>query len=225
MRMRRKKHLEERLDAVKSLIVVRKPAKIYAREEKDRFDLIDLRAVFGNDRPVLAEIGCGKGGFLLEAASRNPDINYIGIEVAPNVAVVAAEKIAAAGLTNVKFMLMGAQLIHYVIPAGSIGGIYLNFSCPFPKNQYANNRLTYWRFLEKYKIVLNSNGWIKLKTDNRAFFDYSVNSLEENGFSVVNGTYDLYATDAADNIQTEYEKKFLKRDMKICYLEASVKGK
>ena len=224
MRMRRKKHLEERTDRLRDYIILEKPLSVYRLKEHERYDIINPVEVFGNDNPVYLELGCGKGSFLAESALRNPDKNYFGVEVVPNVVVAAAEKAAELKLKNVRFLSTGAQLLHYILPESSVSGIYLNFSSPFPKKQYANSRLTYWRFLEKYRFVLKSGGWIKLKTDNVGFFDYSLESLQDNGFDIVFKTYDLYAGDVTDNIQTEYEKKFLKKDLKICALTAIMKN-
>ena len=119
---------------------------------------------------------------------------------------------------------MGAELLQYTLPKNSIAGLYLNFSCPYPKKQYENHRLTYKYFLEIYKHILVSDALITLKTDNDGFFDYSLNSLRENGFEILEYTRDLYKNLPSDNIQTEYEQKFVLENKNINRLKAKIKG-
>ena len=87
--------------------------------------------------------------------------------------------------------------------------IYLNFSCPYPKKQYENHRLTYKYFLEIYKYLLLDGGKIYQKTDNDDFFEFSLNSFKENGFVIEYETRDLHSENPTDNVMTEYEKKFV----------------
>ena len=97
--------------------------------------------------------------------------------------------------------------------------------CRFiPKKQYENHRLTYKYFLNIYKNLMKKGAKIYLKTDNNGFFEYSVESLNENGFDVYNVTRDLYNSEYLDgNIATEYEQKFVSQGIKINRLVASLK--
>ena len=92
MRMRRKKHLEERLEGAGDYIVFTEAGGIYDLPEKERLRYIDEKKVFGNDNPLLLEIGCGKGKFSRELAERDPDRNVLGVEKLSNVIVDAAER-------------------------------------------------------------------------------------------------------------------------------------
>ena len=91
MRMRRKKYLDERLDACGNVNLGW--LVDYAAEQRGETQqrTLDVREIFGNDNPVHLEVGCGKGGFAVEAARRNPDINFIAVEMARNVIVSAME--------------------------------------------------------------------------------------------------------------------------------------
>ena len=103
MRMRRKKHLEERLDQVSDRII-----NLWV--DTVRFDAdeapkhLNFRELFGNDNPVEMEIGCGKGGFICELAARHPEINFLAVEVYANVLVTACEEAQDRGLTNLHFL-------------------------------------------------------------------------------------------------------------------------
>ena len=79
MRMRRKRHLDERLNNAKRLLFV-EGDDFFFRKEEDRFHIVNPKEAFGNANPVELEIGCGKGGFVIEKAGRNPGVNYIAAE-------------------------------------------------------------------------------------------------------------------------------------------------
>ncbi|MBO5851830.1 MAG: tRNA (guanosine(46)-N7)-methyltransferase TrmB [Clostridia bacterium] len=224
MRMRKKSNLENRLETTKNEIVVCKSTSIYQLPESERYDIVDLQQIFSNDNPVYLEIGCGKGSFILENARRNPNYNYIGVEIISNVLISGAEELKKSGLKNVKFFNMGAELLTYTLPKHSISGLFLNFSCPYPKKHNENRRLTYKFFLDIYKHILKPDAQIIQKTDNDAFFEYSLNSFLENGFEVFDVTRDLYSNLPSDNIQTEYEQKFVLENKNINRLKAKLKG-
>ena len=102
MRMRKKKHLEERLQEVQSYLVETDLSG--GRGEPLRGTVLDLPALFGREAPLEVEIGCGKGQFAAEIARQNPDVNFLAVEVCSNVIVQACEKAQAAGLSNLKFL-------------------------------------------------------------------------------------------------------------------------
>ena len=102
MRMRKKKHLGERLDLCENLTVM----NIEDRNEQtsiEKKEYIDFKKLFGNDNPVFLEIGCGKGGFCTAAAKANPDINFIAVERTANVMVSACE--LGRGIKNLHFII------------------------------------------------------------------------------------------------------------------------
>ena len=222
MRMRRKKNIDSRINACDN-IVMKKSSDIYRKPESERYDVINLIELFKNDNPLEVEIGCGKGKFIIEKAKRNKNVNYIGVEIINNVIISGAEIAKKEGLNNVKFLNVGAEILQYVLPKNSISKIYLNFSCPYPKKQYANHRLTYSYFLNIYKMLMKSDAEIVMKTDSDSLFEFSLESLVENGFTLKNVTDDLYSNLPSDNIQTEYEEKFVSQGKKIHKLEAYIK--
>ena len=142
MRMRRKSNLEERLAACGDKILYL-DRDVLDFSVKDDRDLLDIASIFGNDNPVELEIGCGKGQFICELAKRQPNVNHLAVEVSSNVIVDAAEAVIAQGIENVRFMRGNARYLDCFIPSELIRRIYLNFSCPYPKNTYANHRLTH----------------------------------------------------------------------------------
>lgn len=220
MRMRKKKNLDTRCERCSdNLLVLRSPElnSDIACESPEYFDYTEL---FGNDNPVELEIGCGKGQFICELAKRNPNINYIAVERCRNVIVAAAEKAQNEGLTNIKFFSVPAEYLPRYLHPHSIGRIYLNFSCPFPKSRFKNRRLTHQRFLNKYKLLMADGAQIHQKTDNMQLFEFSIESFSNNGFALKNISLDLHNSGFEGNIVTEYENKFASKGFPIYRLEA-----
>jgi len=171
---------------------------------------------------VCLEIGCGKGEFICTAAIKSPGADFIAVERIPDVAVAAVEKARSLDLRNVRFIIADAKKLADILPGGIISELYLNFSDPWPKRRHQNKRLTSPVFLGIYKQIMRPGAGIFLKTDNIDLFEYSLKTLPQHNFKITRETRDLYAGGAApgENIQTEYEKKFVAQGAKICCLEA-----
>lgn len=180
--------------------------------------------LFNNSNPIHIEIGCGKGQFITQLASQNPNINYIAIEKFDSVLLRAKEKAMNYDLPNLKLAIIDAnELINY-FDLDEVDRIYLNFSDPWPKSHHKKRRLTSPLFLEQYKKVLNKNGEIHFKTDNRKLFEYSLESFNENNFLLNNISLDLHKDieKYPFNIETEFEEKW-KEFGPIYRLEAKVR--
>lgn len=214
MRMRKKKNLEEKLDICTNLLDTA-PVTMDYRDEIKTKEYIDFAAYFGNDNPIQLEIGCGKGQFICELAKRTPEINYVAVEVDRSVISMACRKALDEGVKNVVFVHCKAEVLQKYIRPHSVGRIYLNFSCPFPKSTYSNRRLTYIRFLEIYKDLLAPGAEIHQKTDNMHFFEFSLEQYSLAGFKLKEISLDLHNSDIRDNIVTEYEKKFSEQGFRI----------
>ena len=220
MRIRRKKHLKERIEKILDYVIV-PPRDIVnvleAIKDKRYFNYQDM---FGNDNPVEMEIGCGKGGFVTEMAKLNPNKNFIAVELLDNIIVMAGELAKKQGLKNVKFVNSGAEYLPRYIMESSIDNIYLNFSPPYPSDAYENRRLTCDPRIESYKAFLKANGSIYQKTDDKDFFEYSFKQFVKHGFVVENVSEKIEKGEMA-NVQTEYEKKFREQGMPIYALIAT----
>ena len=207
MRMRRKKHLTERLEACSSLLIS-EPAR-YRGQWLKSFPYSG----------ILLEIGCGKGNFLAGLAPRHPDKLLLGLEKVPDAMVAAMEKIKTAEYQNVFFLDEDAIDLHTFFSPEEIDRIYLNFSTPWLARRHEKRRLTYADFNRQYWEILKNGGEIHLKTDNPDFFAFSQKSLRASGFSLLEITQDLHAQ-PNDSIITEYESKFMSQGIPICSLIA-----
>ena len=213
MRMRRKKHGAERIDACKEILI---PIPEAIQGEKVE---IEPQATFSSPKPIHLEIGCGKGDFAVGMAAKYPDYNWIAMERVPDVACLALEKAMAAKDTrpdNLRFMIGDARNVAEWFPAHSVDCLYLNFSDPWPKKGYAKRRLTHEGFLNLYREVLCEGGMLKLKTDNEGLFDFSLEQFSQCGLKVVWQTRDLHHSEKnADNVMTEYERNFSEKGQVI----------
>ncbi|HHK1020182.1 tRNA (guanosine(46)-N7)-methyltransferase TrmB [Streptococcus pyogenes] len=177
--------------------------------------------VFGNDRPIHIEVGSGKGGFITGMALKNPDINYIGIDIQLSVLSYALDKVLASEVPNVKLLRVdGSSLTNY-FEDGEVDMMYLNFSDPWPKTKHEKRRLTYKDFLDTYKRILPEHGEIHFKTDNQGLFEYSLASFSQYGMTLRQIWLDLHASNYEGNVMTEYEEKFSNKGQVIYRVEAN----
>lgn len=185
------------------------------------------KEVFANDAPIHVEFGCGKGGFILELAKQNPDINYIAAERAETVIYKACKKVNTSEEipSNIRFLYFDVSGCTDIFANGEIERIYLNFSDPWPKKRHARKRLTDRGFLGKYEQILKPKGEIHFKTDNKGLFAYSIEEFSACNWLMKNVTLDLHNSDMENNIMTEYEKKFSEMGFTINRLEAVVPKK
>ncbi len=220
MRMRKKKNLTERLEAVKDYLYISVSKDQNFKTAINDKDYIDFDTWFGTSRPLYLEVGCGKGRFACLYAAAHPDINLIAVEKEANVIVSACEMAQKMGLKNVRFIKCPAEYLERHIKPQSIEQIFLNFSCPFPKKAYAAHRLTHKNFLEIYKRIMKNDSEIHQKTDNMHFFEFSLEQFSANGFALKNVTLDLHNSGFEGNIMTEYEERFVNLGQPIYRLEA-----
>ena len=156
----------------------------------------------------------GKGNFIIGKALKNPDINYIGIEKFDSVMVRAVEKLEDMEIKNLKLIKIDAEEIEEIFDK-EVSTIYLNFSDPWPKKRHIKRRLSSDNFLKKYDGLFKSEKRIIMKTDNRKLFEYSIKSFTDYGYKIEELSLDLYNDDIIDNVQTEYESKFVSLGQRI----------
>ena len=166
--------------------------------------------IFGNDHPIRIEVGMGKGQFILEQASRNPDVNFVGIEKYSTVLLKAIRKREQMELSNIYFLCEDARELAEIFGPEEVERIYLNFSDPWPKDRHAKRRLTSRQFLERYDKILAPEGRVEFKTDNRPLFEFSLEEVKEAGWILDASTFDLHHDEKLmeGNVMTEYEEKF-----------------
>ena len=223
MRLRRKRRFDERFDAARQTVILQENPTFRKTCQEGQDYTVDVEGYFNNKNPIVLEIGCGKGGFIKQIAGVNPQINFVGVEKISNVLLSAME--SCKGIKNIGFINCDAQNLGYYLKKHSIQKIYLNFSCPYPKKTYANRRLTNKKFLEIYKEIGDLNLTIEQKTDDKDFFEYSLEQYALCGYKIEKISYDLHAEKEftlEKEFCTEFEKKFMQMGKPIYYVMVRV---
>ncbi|BDR74947.1 tRNA (guanosine(46)-N7)-methyltransferase TrmB [Clostridium tetani] len=178
---------------------------------------------FKNNNSIHLELGCGRGGFMQEKALKNPNINYVAVDLKDEILIYVLRKLKEKEIENVKIVPLNIAFISEVFEKDEIEKIYINFCNPWPKLRHNKRRLTHNKFLDDYKKFLKNQGEIWFKTDDIGLFEDSQEYFKESGFSIEYITYDLHKSDFKDNIMTEYETKFTSMGMKTMFLIAKLK--
>lgn len=181
---------------------------------------------FKNTNPIVLELGCGKGEYTVGLAQRNPNVNFIGIDIKGARIWRGAKTALEKDLKNAAFVRSSIDLVPSIFGKNEIDEIWLTFSDPQPKKP--RKRLSSSLFLNRYLNFLKPNGIIHLKTDSKLLFEYTNALAEENKFFINFISRDIYADnqlpEPVAGIQTFYEKQFLGEGKKIHYLEFKVTG-
>lgn len=206
--------------------------KWWARPELEESNLFVPKAsvnkgkwneVFGNSNPIYLELGCGRGGFLVQHASNNSNINYVAVDLKDEVLIYGLHKLQEKNVENARLTAMNIDYIEEVFEKDEVSKIYINFCNPWPKDRHNKRRLTHTRFLTKYKNFLKPGCEVWFKTDDTDLFNASQEYFKECGFNIEFLTYDLHKSDFEGNVMTEYETKFTGLGMKTMCLTARLK--
>ena len=203
MRMRKKPNLLPRMERCAALLAS-EPETLRGRW---------LASVPGC-RALQLELGCGKGRFTAETAAQQPDVLLAAVEKVPDAMVVAMERAMERDLNNVRFLDRDVSLLPELFAPGEAERIYLNFCDPWPKSRCAKNRLTAPGFLRLYADVLPLGGELWFKTDNAPLFEWSLEQLQSEGWTLKELTRDLHAGGEV-GVMTDYEAKFHAQGVKI----------
>lgn len=177
------------------------------------------KEIFGNENPIDLELGCGKGDFIIQKATSNPERNFVAIDSKNEVLVYAVRKVMEKNLKNVRFLSMNIEKIEDAFEEDETSDIYINFCNPWPKKSHHKRRLTHPNFLKKYRKISKDNSKVYFKTDDYDLYEASNEYFTEENFKILFKTDDLKENEE-NNIVTEYEKKFRSFGMPINMIEA-----
>lgn len=185
---------------------------------------------FKKKQPLYIELGCGKGGFISQAAYANPDVNFLAIDIKFEMLGLAkrnVEKVFAEHNSSPENLLLTAHNIERIDlmlnENDKTDRIYINFCNPWPRAKHKKRRLTHPRQLTNYRTFLKDDGEIHFKTDDDELFDESIEYFKECGFEIKYLTRDLHISGYEPNIVTEHEKMFSDEGIKIKFLIAQKK--
>jgi tRNA (guanine-N7-)-methyltransferase len=175
--------------------------------------------VFGNQNPVILELGCGKGEYTVQLGKKYPETNFIGVDIKGARLHTGAKHALGKQLKNVAFLRTNIEGIHRFFAPGEVAEIWLTF--PDPQMKKTSRRLTSSFFIERYRQILVPGGKIHLKTDSNFQFTYTSELAHVNKFEILTETRDLYESEFLNEllqIKTFYEKQWLDRGIKIKYI-------
>jgi len=175
--------------------------------------------VFKNDKPLVLELGCGRGEYTVGLGQLFPEKNFIGIDIKGARMWTGAKESLEAGMKNVAFLRTNIELINNFFAPEEVSEIWLTF--PDPQMKKVNKRLTSTRFMKLYREILSGEGLIHLKTDSNFMYTYTNEMIKANNYPVQICTDNLYnsgITDEILSIRTYYEQQWLDRGLNIKYI-------
>ena len=176
---------------------------------------------FENDKPVVLELGCGKGEYTVNLAKENTERNYLGIDIKGARMWKGAKMALEQNLPNAAFLRTRIDFIVSFFAENEIDEIWVTFPDPQPKK--ARKRLVSSMFLSRYQQFLKPNGIVNLKTDNTDLFLYADELVKANNLKVVHSSLDVHGSEDKSlemtrKIKTFYEKQFIEQNKSIKYL-------
>jgi len=147
--------------------------------------------MFGNDNPIVLELGCGKGDYTIALAKRHPEINYIGVDIKGARLWSGAKEATLEAMPNVAFLRTRIEFIGAFFGPAEVSEIWLTFSDPQLRGS-ENSRLSSPLFLDRYRSFLRPGGIVYLKTDSRYLYEYTSAVCKVNGLQVLASGTDVY---------------------------------
>jgi len=178
---------------------------------------------FKNDQPIVLELGCGKGEYTVGLAQRNPNKNYIGIDIKGARFWRGAKQALKEKLDNVAFLRTQIELIDLLFAENEVDEVWITFPDPQIKYKRTKHRLTNPVFLKKYRQILKPGGIVHLKTDSGFMHGYTLGLLQGQGCEILYSNHDVYKNAGSPaevlEIRTFYENQYLDRGKPITYIQ------
>lgn len=178
---------------------------------------------FKNDNPIVLELGCGKGKYTIALAKKNPDKNFIGIDIKGARFWRGAKTALENDMNNVAFIRTQIELVDYIFAENEVSEIWITFPDPQIKYKRTKHRMTNSEFLKKYHGILNSEGTVNLKTDSEFMHGYTLGLLHGEGHEILHANHDVYknvySPEEVTGTQTFYEKQYLEIGKPITYIK------
>lgn len=178
---------------------------------------------FKNNNPIVLELGCGKGEYTVALAEKNPDKNFIGIDIKGARFWRGAKTALEEGMNNVAFIRTQIELVTYIFAKGEVDEIWITFPDPQIKYKRTKHRMTNQDFLKKYHHILKKDGIVNLKTDSEFMHGYTLGLIHGEGHEVLHASHDVYklksSPEEVTTTQTFYEKQYLEKGKAITYIK------
>lgn len=177
-------------------------------------------AFFENEQPITLELACGHGAYTVGLSRLFPHRNFVGIDRKGARMWKGAKTALEENLNNAAFMRIQIDHCAEHFAPGEIEEIWITFPDPQPNKD--RKKLTHPMFLERYKQFLKPDGLIHLKTDDDHLYEYTLDLIHQNNYTILQNIKDVYAADTVSdelNIKTYYEQKWLEKGKTIKYIQ------
>lgn len=177
---------------------------------------------FKNEKPIVLELGCGKGEYTVGLAEKFSEKNFIGVDIKGARMWRGARTATDNNMDNVGFLRTNIELIANCFAKGEVSEIWITFPDPQIKYRRRKKRLTAPDMLEMYRAILTDDAIIHLKTDSQFLHGYTLGILEGYGHEVLDSSYNIDAQKPDDEllkIRTNYEGIFREKGMTITYIK------
>ncbi len=181
---------------------------------------------FGNNNPLVLELGCGKGEYTTGLAVLFPELNYIGVDIKGARIWRGAKTALETGLLNVAFVRSKIDVVHRLFPEHSVKEIWLTFSDPQPERP--RKRLTSEIFVNRYRKLLMPGGTINVKTDSDLFYESTLEEINTRHYTLHVNSNNIYChlpervghnIKQSLQIQTFYESRWRKEGKTIKFVQ------
>lgn len=182
---------------------------------------------FKNEKPLVLELGCGKGEYSVGLAQAYPEKNFLGIDIKGARFWRGAKTALEDGLENVGFLRSQIELVDLLFAENEVDEIWITFPDPQIKYKRTKHRMTNSEFLQKYKKILKPEGVVNLKTDSEFMHGYTLGLLHGEGHEILHANHNVYKNEYSPKevvgIQTFYEKQYLEQGKPITYIRFRIK--
>jgi tRNA (guanine-N7-)-methyltransferase len=179
------------------------PSVVY--KSANWFEPLDWQRVFERSQPIEIDLGCGKGSFLLWAATTYPTRNFLGVERLLRRVRSVDRKAARGGLTNLRLVRLEATyLVSKLIPDKSVSTYHILFPDPWPKRRHHGHRLISPGFLVDLHRTMTADSAVNCATDHGEYFEWIQRAFEGSGWFT-----EAEPVVLPPEAQTDFEKKFV----------------
>ena len=198
--------------------------KDIVREYGDRYLLffdenkkIDVKGIYGNDNPLIIEIGFGMGEGTVSIAKNRSGYNYLALDVYLAGVVKLLKNVGSENLENVRIMRFNApDVLEHMVEDGSVAGFHIFFPDPWPKKRHHKRRLIQKPLVDLLAKKLEKGGYVYLATDWKEYADWMLDVLSSS--QELENPYKDFADPVSWRPKTKFEQKGLDKDYEISEL-------
>ncbi len=171
-------------------------------------------------REVRLDLGCGKGGFVVEAARREGDVLFVAMDSEPICVAYAAQRVFESGLPNVVVVPGTGMRLREFFSPGELSVIHLNFPTPFPRKRDAGKRMACMERLMDFREVLTPGGEVRMRTDSQPLFDFMLTQVPLAGYELLWESRDA-RSERPDDPASEYERRLGAQGARVLAITAT----